>query len=48
MFFSQLLSGEKECSVHGGGEFWEDGQVKSVVELRPDSKVRFIRKRMVR
>lgn len=39
---------EKECSIHGGGEYWEDGQVKAIVELQPDSKIRFIRKRIIR
>lgn len=42
------ILGEKECSIHGGGEYWENGQVQSIVELQPDSKIRFIRKRIIR
>lgn len=45
--FVEIL-GEKECSIHGGGEYWENGQVQSIVELQPDSKIRFIRKRIIR
>ncbi|XP_025103445.1 ribosomal oxygenase 1-like [Pomacea canaliculata] len=41
---------EKACSVHGAGEYWstQEGQVRGVVELEPDTEIRLIRGNILR